>query len=174
MIQAKWSESKSSISTWCSTSFCSWYKFSCHSIRNRTRYRLNFSWCSIITVVYDFCARFNIKIRKQTSNKSLSEEKTASVHKHLAYHLGCIKREYDDGLDEETAQNFDDTNIVIDIDNQRSKYVTYADVASRRDCFTLCMRISSGQQGKFEKPLVFFQNSIATIQLPEYHMTSKV
>ena len=114
--------------------------------------------------VYDFCARYNIKVRIRTRNKSLSDEKTALIHKHIAHHLGIIKREFDEGLDESTVENFDETHMVIDMDNGHVlefhglKHVTYADVASARDCFTVCMRISGGPEGKIEKPSVIFQN----------------
>ena len=43
---------------------------------------------------------------------------------------------------------------------QGSNRVAYLDVASGRDCFTVCMRISGSQSARIEKPLVIFQNSI--------------
>ena len=61
-------------------------------------------------------------------------------------------------------ENFDETHLVVDMDNGRvldfqgSNRVTYLDVASGRDCFTVCMRISGGQNARIEKPLVIFQN----------------
>ncbi len=130
--------------------------------------------------MYAFCARFNIKVRKRTVNKSLIEEMTASTHKHLAYHLGCIKRKYDEGLNETTVEIFDETHIVIAMDNRRvldfqgSKYVTYADVTSGLDCFTVCMKISGGPQGKFESRRYSSRTQVPTIQLREYQMTSKL
>ena len=61
-------------------------------------------------------------------------------------------------------ESFDETHIVVDMDNGRildfqdSNRVTYLDVASGRDCFTVCMRISGGQNVRIEKPLVILQN----------------
>ena len=51
---------------------------------------------------------------------------------------------------------------VIDMDNGRvldfqgSSRVTYSDVASGRNCFTVCMRISGSESARIEKPLVAF------------------
>ena len=100
----------------------------------------------------------------RTRNKTLSDENTASIYKHIAHHLQSIKREFDEGLEESVVENFDETHMVIDMDNghvldfQFSKHVTCADLASARYCFTVCMRLSGGPQGKIEKPLVIFQN----------------
>ena len=75
-------------------------------------------------------------------------------------------REFDEGLDYSRVENFDETHMVIDMDNGRvlyfqgSKYLAYTDVARARDCFTVCMRISGGPQGKIEKTSVIFQNPI--------------
>ena len=61
-------------------------------------------------------------------------------------------------------ENFDETHIVVDMDNGRvkdfqgSNRVSYLDVVSGRDCFIARMRISSGQNARIEKPLVTFQN----------------
>ena len=76
--------------------------------------------------------------------------KKALIHKHIAHYLRIIKREFDERLDESTVEKFDETHMMIDMSNGRvmdfqgSKHVTYADVASARDCFTVCMRISGG------------------------------
>ena len=44
------------------------------------------------------------------------------------------------------------------VDFQDSHRVTYLDVASGRDSFIVCMRISDGQSARIEKPPVIFQN----------------
>ena len=53
------------------------------------------------------------------------------------------------------------------LDFQGSKHVTYAYVASSRDSFTFCTRISGGPQGKIEKPLVIFQNPTSNYPIAE-------
>jgi len=94
----------------------------------------------------------------------LSVEQIAKNNKFVAYYLGCIKRAYDNGLDESTVENSDETHMIIDMDNGRvldfngKKRVTYAEVSGGRDNFTVCMRISGGVNGKIEKPFVIFQN----------------
>ena len=45
------------------------------------------------------------------------------------------------------------------MDFQDSNRVTCLDVTSGRDCFTVCMSISGGQNSRIENPLVIFQNS---------------
>ena len=119
---------------------------------------ISFPW------VYDFCHRHNITNRIRTGNKSLSPAQVAIINKYLSYHLGRLKRSYDNSLDESTVENFDETHIVVYMDNGRVLYfqgsnrVTYLDVANGRDCFTVCMGISGGQNARIEKPLLIFQN----------------
>ena len=118
----------------------------------------------IITLhwVDDFCNRFQIVTRIRTGKKLLSPDKIARNHKFLAYHLGMMKRIYEEGIDTSTVENYDETNLVIDIDNGRvlefqgEKTIIHANVASGRDCFTVCSRISAENGGKIEAPLVIF------------------
>ena len=44
------------------------------------------------------------------------------------------------------------------LDFRGSNRVTYLGVASGRDCLTIFIRISGGQNARIEKPLVIFQN----------------
>ena len=53
----------------------------------------------------------------ETRSKSLSPAQVAINNKHLSYHLGRLKRSYDNGLDESTVENLDETHIVVDMDN---------------------------------------------------------
>ena len=90
--------------------------------------------------VYDFCNRFNINAQIRTGNKNLSPAMVALNNKFLAHHLGSLKQAFDNGLDESTVQNFDETHLVIGMDDGRVldfqgiKRVSYSDVASGRDC----------------------------------------
>lgn len=112
----------------------------------------------------DFCDRFRIVTRRRTGNKTLSPETIERNNKFLSHHLGVLKRMYDDGLDPSTVENYDETHMMIDMDNgcvldfQGEKNVTYAEVSSGRDCFTVCFRISGRNGGRIEKPVVIFQN----------------
>ena len=83
----------------------------------------------------------------RNENQSLSDEKTALMHNHIAHQLGISKREFDEGPDEAKVKIFDEIHIAIDMDNGRlmnfqgSKHVAYAGLAIARDCFTVCMRM---------------------------------
>eukprot|EP00171_Calliarthron_tuberculosum_P001684 IDg1684t1 len=114
--------------------------------------------------VDDFCDRFELTTRIRTGNKSLSPAETAKNNKYVAYHLEVLKRAYDDGLDLRTVENYDETHMILDLDNGRvldfkgKKRVAYLDVSSGRDGFTGFMRLSGGQASKIERPLVIFRN----------------
>ena len=114
--------------------------------------------------IYEFCRRCNITTRMWTGNKSLSPNQVVPKNKYLSYQLGLLKRSYDNDLDGSTIENFDETHVVADIGNGRvldfqgSNRVTNLDVASGRNCFTVCMRISGGQSARIEKPRGIFQN----------------
>lgn len=114
--------------------------------------------------VDDFCDMYQIVTRRRTGNKTLSPERIARNKKFLSHHLGVIKRMYEDGLDPSSVENYDETHMVLDLDNgqvldfQGKKQVSYADVSSGRDCFTVCFRISAANGGKIEKPVIIFQN----------------
>ncbi len=94
---------------------------------------------------YDFCNRFNLNTRIRIGNKTLSPAELALNNKFLAHHLVTLKQAYDNGLDESTVQKFDETHLVMDMDDgcvldfQGTKRATYSDVASVRDFFTACM-----------------------------------
>ncbi len=78
--------------------------------------------------------------------------------------MGCLKRAYDDGLDEATIENHDETHMILDMDNEivldfsGTKRVSYNDVSNGRNCFTICFRISEGPERKIENLFVIFQN----------------
>ena len=101
--------------------------------------------------VFDFCHRYNITTRLRTGNKSLSPEQVERKNKYLTYLLGILNLSYENVLDESTIENFDEAHVAVDMDNGRvldfqgSKRVTYLDVASGRDYFRVCMRISGSE-----------------------------
>ena len=113
----------------------------------------------------DFYLLDYIIILIQTGNKSLSPEQIVSKNKHLSYNLGTLNRSYDNSLDESTIEKFDETHVVLDMDNGRVldfqgyNRVKYLDVASGRDYFTVYVRVSGGQSSRIEKNLFIFQIS---------------
>lgn len=120
----------------------------------------------VITIrwVDDFCDCYKIITRKRIGNKMLSPEQVSRNNKFMAYHLGVINPMYEDGLDPMTVENFDATHMVIDMDNgrvsefQAKRHVSYAEVVSCRNCFTVCFRIPNLDGGKIEKPIVILKN----------------
>ena len=79
-------------------------------------------------------------------------------------------------MDPDTVENYDETHMVIDMDNgqvldfQWNKFVTYAEVSSGQDCFTVCFRVSGANVGKIEKLLLVFQNpnfNYITVGVPD-------
>ena len=50
---------------------------------------------------------------------TLSSAQVAINYKYLSYHLSRLKRLYDNGSDESEVENFDETHMVVDMDNGR-------------------------------------------------------
>ena len=67
----------------------------------------------------------------------------------MAHHLGQMRDDYVNWLDQCTVENYDETHFVFEMDNGRvldfkgAKRVTYSDMASGRDKLTLYLRKSS-------------------------------
>lgn len=122
----------------------------------------------VITVnwIQNFKSRFNIVSRARTSNTSLSAAKVQYYNKRMAYMLGNIKRDYDNGMQEEDVENLDETHMVFDMDNGRvldysgSKRITYAEISSAGQGFTVVVRITGANGGRIETPMVIFQNAL--------------
>ena len=117
--------------------------------------------------IASFCERHRIVMRSATGNKTLSINETLKNHQFVAYFLGKMKRAYEAGLDESTVENYDETYLLVDSDNgkvldfQGKERVTYSEVSSGRDGFTVCMRITGGIASRIETPLIIFPNQSA-------------
>jgi len=114
--------------------------------------------------VQNFKDRFNIVCRARTGKTSLSAGKIIYYKKRMAYLLGTIKREYDEGLDENDVENLDETHMIFDMDNGRvldfsgKKRVTYQEISAGGQGFTVVVRISARNGGRIEVPMVIFMN----------------
>ena len=112
--------------------------------------------------VDDFCDRYRVRVRNRIGNKTLSPQEISRNKSLVAFHFGLLKRSYDDGLDPSTVENFDKTHMLVDMDNnnvldiQGTKYITYSEVSSGRDCFTVCFRITGADGARIEAPFVIF------------------
>ena len=121
--------------------------------------KITYGWVSL------FMERFDIVIRKQAGKLMVSDEKQLSIEKNVAYHLGQIKRDFDNGiLDENMVENSDETHFVVNMDNGRtlamkgSDKVKYADVVGGGDGMTLMVRVTGGVDAKIYASLMIFSN----------------
>lgn len=112
-----------------------------------------------------FTQRFDIVQRKQSGKLLVSNEKQLSIEKNVAYHLGQVKRDFDNGiLDENMVENSDETHFAINMDNKKtlalkgSDNVKYADVVGGGDGMTLMVRVTGGVDAKIYASLMIFSN----------------
>ena len=121
--------------------------------------KITYAW------VKTFMERFDTVSRKQTEKLMVSEEKQLSIEREVAYHLGCVKRDFDSGaLNEDLVENMDETHFIVNMDDKRtlafkgSDVIKYADVVSGGDGMTLVVRITGGSQAKIYSSMMIFQN----------------
>ena len=82
----------------------------------------------------------------------------------MANILGLLNRAYKNGLSRLKLRFFDETHLVIDIDNtrildfQRKERVKHANFSSSRDFLRVGLKISGGEYKKTEIPRVILQN----------------
>lgn len=118
--------------------------------------------------IADFCNLYRLVSRQKTGNLTLDPAATKQLHREVSYHLGCMKRAFEEGLDESDVENYDETNIQMDmvsksvLDFVGTKRVRYGELSNGRQSFTVCMRISGGPNGKIETPFVIFQNNLSS------------
>lgn len=115
--------------------------------------------------ITDFCNQNKLVSRKRTGNLTLSPEATLQLHKEIAYHLGCMKRDYDDCvINECDIENYDETSMCLDmtggfaLEVAGKKRINWSTLSSGRESFSIAMRISGGPKAKIETPFVVFQN----------------
>lgn len=105
--------------------------------------------------IQSFMKRNQIVSSKQTGKILVSMEKQTVIEKEVAYHLGCLKRQFDENLlDEDDVGNADETNFLINMDNHRTfgpvgdQHIKYADVMSGTEGMTMMIRLSRGRNGE--------------------------
>ena len=121
--------------------------------------KINYGWITA------FMERYNIVQRQQTGKLMLSKEKQSAIEREVAYHLGCVKRQFDNGeLDEDLIENMDETHFVINMDNGKTlamkgaENVKYADVVSGGEGMTMIVRITGGVNAKVYPSMMIFKN----------------
>lgn len=106
-----------------------------------------------------------IVCRVQTGKLSTSAEKKELIEREVAFHLGGLKRGFDDkSLDEECIFNADETHFCINLDDGHTlamkgdKEVKYSDVVSGDMGMTMMVTLGGGSKPRFEIPMMIFQN----------------
>jgi hypothetical protein len=112
-----------------------------------------------------FQVKHNIVMRCQTGKLLCSPEKKFQIETEIAYHLGQLKKKFDNGeLEDNLIENMDETHFVINMDNGKTlgfrgdDDVKYADVVSGGESMTLVVRITGGVDAHIEAPMIIFQN----------------
>ncbi len=101
-------------------------------------------------LVDDLLDTHRIVTRRRTGNKSFSVEAELEMEQAMAYLLGTLKRNYDDGLDNRCVENHDECHFLFDLDDGRcldfvgTSTLTFAQIASAGKGFTVCLRVSGG------------------------------
>jgi hypothetical protein len=122
--------------------------------------KITLSW------IQSFCDANGIVVRSKTGKLSVSPEKREFIDRSCVYHLGIVKRAFENGdLKEEMVENWDETHFVINLDNGKTlgligeKSIKYADVVSGGEGMTMLVRITGGPSACIQPPLMIFQNS---------------
>lgn len=112
--------------------------------------------------IQGFMASNNLVIRTQTGKLAVSPAKQAFIEKSIAFHLGCVKRDFESGkLQEDLVENADETHFVFDMDNGHTvglrgdEQVKYSDVLSGDEGVTMMVRITGGVNASIPPMLVF-------------------
>ena len=119
---------------------------------------INLNW------VQTFLDSRSIVSRKRTGNHYFSNDKELEKHRRLAFHLGELKRSYENGLSVNCVENLDYCHSLIDHDDGRclkfsgTKKINYGIIASGEEGIKVCLRLSGAENCKIEAPFIVFQN----------------
>ncbi|KAL0241661.1 hypothetical protein GEMRC1_006896 [Eukaryota sp. GEM-RC1] len=99
----------------------------------------------------------------------VSDAKREYIDRSVAFHLGVVARAFEDGsLDEDYVYNFDETHFIIDMVNKRTlgvrgeDQVSFADVVSGTEGFTVVVKIRGGSRAKVTAPFLIFKNQLCS------------
>ncbi|KAL3682857.1 hypothetical protein R1sor_000879 [Riccia sorocarpa] len=113
-----------------------------------------------------FMERFNIGCRVRTRKlmtSPLITERQLHMEMSVAYHLGTVYREFQNGeLDEHMIENVDETHFVINMDNGYTLGFQgdeeRSDVVSGGQGMTMIVRLIGRRDSRIETPMIIFQN----------------
>ena len=107
----------------------------------------------------------NIVLLSQTSRLTCNLEKEIQIERNIVYHLGVLKRGFDNCLfDENLMENIDETHFVVNMDNGRTlgfwddTSTKYAEVVFGGDSMTLVVQILGSRRSMIEAPMLIFTN----------------
>ena len=116
--------------------------------------------------ITNFQEKSNIFYWKQCGKLSVSEDMQRQLEKSVAYHLGVVSRQFEEGLlDEDMCENVDETHFIINMDNGKTlgfagdTEVRYADVVSGGLNMTMVVRLT-GMSTLREVPFLCGQKKI--------------
>ena len=108
---------------------------------------------------------YNIVLLLQTSRLTCSLDKEIQIERNIVYHLGVLKRRFDNGLfDENLMVNIDETHFVVNMDNGRTLGIwgdtstKYVEVIFGVDSMIMIVQISKGCRSMIKAPMLIFTN----------------
>ncbi|ORY50527.1 hypothetical protein BCR33DRAFT_846982 [Rhizoclosmatium globosum] len=119
-----------------------------------------------LTYRWNFMERNNIVTRRQTGKLSVSPEKQEAIERSVAYHMGQLKRDFENGtLDEDLVRNADEAHFIVNMDNHKTlgfigdEEVKYSDVTSGGEGMTMVVWMGGGKEALLGDPMMIFQNA---------------
>lgn len=115
--------------------------------------------------VQHFMSVNRIVLRAQTGKLMVSKNKQEYIDKTVAYHMGQLKRMFEEGeIHEDDCENADETHFVFNMDNGRTlgfigdNDVKYADVVSGGEPITMVVRLTGGVNASIQPTMLIFKN----------------
>lgn len=121
---------------------------------------------------HTFMERFNIVHRAVSGKGAVSPAKREQIEREVAFHLGVLKRAFDDNtLDENLVENIDETHFLINMSNGRTlgfagdKDTRVMDVVSGGEGMTMMVRITGGAGATIAPPFMVFKSKTRSYPL---------
>ena len=107
----------------------------------------------------------NIVLLLQRGHLTCSLEKEFQIERSIVYHLGVLKRGFENRLfDENLMENIDEMHLVVNMDNGTilgfwgDTLVKYAEIVLEGDSMTMVVLISRGSHLMIEALILIFTN----------------
>lgn len=117
-------------------------------------------------LIQDFCALHNIVFKVPGRTHSKSPEWSAYYDRLIANHLGKLKSRFAYGIyEQDLIFNLDETHFIIDFNNLKALgfsgecVVSYNELASVTEGFTLALLLRGGSEARIESGIAIFKNT---------------